>query len=144
MNRFARFGVVLVLILGCLGWFGVTQPAMANGYQWSVGAVEFPVLAEVGRLNLADDALDEVYGAKIDLNNTDVRAFRRLRGLYPTLAKILVKHSPYERVEDILQLSELTDKQRTFLQDNLDLFIVNPPVEAFVEGQDRINPGIYR
>lgn len=145
MNRCIRLSTIIALMIGFLSWIGFPQQAMAARFNSSSVLKSAPVvLAAVERRNAADDNLDEVYGNKIDLNNTNIRAFRQYRGLYPTLARILVENAPYDKVEDILEISELTERQREFLQANLNVFTVNRPVEAFVQGQDRINPGFYK
>ena len=100
---------------------------------------------EVGGLrNRADETLADVYGDKIDLNNTNVRAFQNYRGLYPTLASKVIKNAPYKKVEDVLKIKGLGEHQIQLLQDNLNNFTVNEPESLFNEGDDRINPGIYR
>jgi len=138
MVQFRRLlALVTLLIVGLGVWFGDPHAAIAAGFKDMV-------LATTALRNKADAGLDIVYGDKIDLNNTDVRSFRKYPGMYPTLARILVKHSPYEQVEDILDVRELSQQQKAFLASKLDLFTVSPPIDAFVAGQDRINPGIYR
>ena len=65
---------------------------------------------EVGRLrNQADETSADVYGDKIDLNNTNVRDFQNYRGLYPTLASKVIKNAPYENVEDVLKIQGLVE-----------------------------------
>lgn len=92
--------------------------------------------------NDADAKLKQI-GNKIDLNNTNIQAFRDLRGFYPTLASKIIKNSPYDKVEDVLNIPDLSERQKERLQENLDKFIVTEPEEAFIEGADRINPGVY-
>ncbi|NJK61093.1 MAG: photosystem II oxygen evolving complex protein PsbU [Oscillatoriales cyanobacterium SM2_1_8] len=79
---------------------------------------------------------------KIDLNNANIASFRRLRGMYPTLAKILVQHAPYERVEDIFAIPELSDRQKTTLQSHVELFTLRRPDNAL--NRERINNASYR
>jgi photosystem II PsbU protein len=83
-------------------------------------------------------------GRKLDLNNTNVRAFTQYPGMYPTLARMIVKNAPFDEVEDVLNMPNLTDRQKEILQANLDKFTVTQPDDAFVEGGDRFNNGIYR
>lgn len=80
---------------------------------------------------------------KIDVNNTNVRAFSQYRGLYPTLAGIIVKNAPYDSVKDVLNIEGLSDRQKQVLQANLDNFVINDVQGALVEGGDRYNNGIY-
>lgn len=143
MKRLLRLLTVVSLMIGCLGWLGQTQPAIAASWT-DVTFRSTPVLAaETSLRNRVDAKLGEV-GYKIDLNNTNVRAFRQFPGMYPNLAGKVVKNAPYEKVEDVLEISGLSDRQKELLQANLDKFTVTPIESAFVEGDDRINNGVYR
>lgn len=143
MKRLARWLTVLSLLVGCLGWLGSTQQAIAANLT-GITLNASPVLAaETSIRNTVDDKLRDV-GYKIDLNNTNVRAFMQYPGMYPTLAKAIVKNAPYQKVEDIFNLPGLTDRQKEVLQANLDKFVVTDPENAMVEGGDRFNNGIYR
>ncbi len=93
--------------------------------------------------NNADAMLETEFGAKLDLNNTNVRAFRKLRGFYPTLAQKIVRNAPYEAVEDVLKIKGLSETQKQRLKDNLDKFTVVPVTDVFTEGDTRLNNGIY-
>ncbi|MGA7932575.1 MAG: photosystem II complex extrinsic protein PsbU, partial [Kovacikia sp.] len=48
------------------------------------------------------------FGQKIDLNNSNIRAFQSYSGLYPTLARLIIQHAPYKQVEDVLKIPDLT------------------------------------
>ncbi len=142
MKGLVRLLTVFTLLLGCWGWLGTNQTAQAvsfNSFAWP----QVPVLA-VERLNRADAKLATEFGKKIDLNNTNVRAFQQYPGLYPTLAKKIIKNAPYQKVEDVLELEGLSDRQKQTLQANLDKFTVTELEPAFNEGDDRFNNGIYR
>lgn len=142
MKRLVGVVMALGLAIGCLGWFGMSQPAAAaNLSRLSITAS--PVLAAEIR-NRADDKLATDFGKKIDLNNTNVRAFTQYPGLYPTLAREIVKNAPFDNVDDVLDLPGLTERQKEVLRANLDKFTVSPPEDTFVEGGDRFNNGIYR
>jgi photosystem II PsbU protein len=93
--------------------------------------------------NTADAKLGTDFGKKIDLNNTNVRAFRKYPGLYPTLARKIVDNAPYQSVEDVLDLPELSDTQKDLLQKNLDNFTITSTDDTFTEGGDRYNNGYY-
>jgi photosystem II PsbU protein len=138
----ARLLTVFSLLLGCWGWLGTTQIAQAASFS-SLAFPQVPVLA-IERQNRADEKLATEFGKKIDLNNTNVRAFQQFPGLYPTLAKKIIKNAPYQKVEDVLNLSGLSDRQKQSLQANLDNFTVTEYEPAFNEGDDRFNNGIYR
>lgn len=93
--------------------------------------------------NAADEKRREA-GNKIDLNNAPVRAFISLRGMYPTLASKIVNNSPYQSVEDIFNIPDLSDRQKETLREYVDLFTVTDPSTALNYGFDRINNGIYK
>jgi photosystem II PsbU protein len=137
-----RLFTVFTLLLGCWGTLGTTQTAQAVSFN-SFAGNQVPVLA-VARQNKADEKLGTDFGKKIDLNNTNIAAFQKYPGLYPTLAKKIIKNAPYKKVEDVLNLAKLSDKQKTLLQANLDNFTVTEFEPNFNEGDDRINNGIYR
>jgi photosystem II PsbU protein len=149
MKRLFRWLSVLSLLIGCLGWLGTPNALAADraGLSWDSLMTPSPIVAaaETGELrNKVSDKMSTSYGKKLDLNNTNLRAFRELQGMYPTLAGLLVKNAPYEKVEDVLDLPGLTEKQIELLRSNLDNFTVTDVEEALVEGADRINNGIYR
>jgi photosystem II PsbU protein len=142
MKRLVGMIMALGLVMGCLGWFGQTPSAMAaNLNSVSFGAA--PVVAMKVR-NVMDDKLATEFGQKIDLNNTNIRAFMDYPGLYPTLARAITKNAPFEKVEDVLSMPGLTERQKDVLQANMSNFTVSPPEAALTEGGDRFNNGIYR
>nr|WP_174764005.1 photosystem II complex extrinsic protein PsbU [Anabaena sp. UHCC 0253] len=137
-----RLFTVFTLLLSCWGMLGTTQTAQAASFNSFVGN-QVPVLA-IARQNKADLKLGTEFGKKIDLNNTNIAAFQQYPGLYPTLAKKIIANAPYEKVEDVLNLPGLSDKQKQRLQTNLEKFTVTEYEPNFNEGDDRINNGIYR
>lgn len=143
MKRLVRLLTVLSLLVGCMGWLGLPQQAMASPLA-NVTLQSSPVLlAEASYRNAADDKLSTEFGKKIDLNNTHIRAFRQYRGMYPTLAGKVIDNAPYEKVEDVLDIPGLSERQKNLLQANLDNFTVTEADVTFVEGGDRYNPGVY-
>ncbi len=150
MKRLIGVLTVLCMLVGCLGWFGMPQTALAanldnlTGYQLQHVAIAPTLLAAEAIRDVVGEKLSSEYGKKLDLNNTNVRSFRQYAGLYPTLAGLIVKNAPYKSVEDVLAIAGLTDKQKAVLQSNLDNFTVTDVEDALVEGSDRINNGIYR
>lgn len=146
MKRLIRFLTMLSLLVGLMGWLGVSQPALAanaSNFTWRT----VPILAVESQATLrnrADAKLATEFGKKIDLNNTNVRSFQKYPGLYPTLAKKIIANAPYESVEDVLNIEGLSDRQKEILQANLDNFAVTEVESAFTEGDDRYNNGIYR
>ncbi|MDJ1180152.1 photosystem II complex extrinsic protein PsbU [Roseofilum sp. BLCC_M91] len=127
--------VILIATLMTLN----TAPATAGSWQVLSGQ---PILAEVDVRNKADDKLAEI-GDRIDLNNSSVRSFLDLKGFYPVLATKIVNNGPYEKVEDVLNIPGLSDRQKARLEANLDQFTVTEPTEAFVYGQNNVNNGNY-
>ena len=147
MKKLMRLLTILTLMVGCMGWLSVPQQAIAANLSSVIRPV--PVLAAVEaettvRRNRADAKLDTEFGTKIDLNNTNVRAFQKYPGLYPTLARTLIKNAPYQKVEDVLDIEGLSERQKQVLQGNLDHFTVSEVESVFTEGDDRFNNGIYR
>ena len=142
MKTFVRLLTIFSLLLGSWGWLGTTQIATAANIN-SVGFEQVPVLA-ILRQNRADAKLGTAFGQKVDLNNTNVRAFQQFPGMYPTLAKKIVVNAPYKNVEDVLDLPGLSDRQKQLLQANLDKFAVTELEAIFNSGDDRFNNGIYR
>lgn len=141
MKGLVRLLTVFSLLLGCWGWLGTTEPAQAVSFN-SFAFPQLPVLA-VGQ-NKADAKLGTEFGKKLDLNNTNIRAFQEYPGLYPTLARKIINNAPYQKVEDVLHIQGLSDRQKATLQANLDKFTVTDLEPAFNEGDDRFNNGIYR
>lgn len=144
MKRLMRLLTVLMLV-GYVGLLSLSSSAIAADFS-SVTLRPVSVLAVEStavRRNRADAKLAQ-FGNKIDLNNTNVRAFQRYPGMYPNLAKKIIKNAPYENVEDVLEISGLSDRQKEVLQANLDKFTVTDVESAFTEGDDRYNNGIYR
>jgi photosystem II PsbU protein len=135
-----RLLTVFSLVIGCWGWVGtqVVQAANLHSLAWP----QVSILA-VGQ-NKADAKLGTDFGKKVDLNNTNIRAFQQYPGLYPTLAKKIIANAPYSKVEDVLNIPGLSERQKQTLQANLDNFTVTEYEAVFNEGDDRFNNGIYR
>ena len=135
-----RFSVLTVLLISCLTMMSWFQPVEASALTVSSS----PLIGETVYRNAADDKLSGEYGQKIDLNNTNIFAFTELRGLYPTVASKVVKNAPYDSVDDVLNIPDLSAHQKELLQDNLDSFTVSDPTDALVGGADRYNNGVYK
>jgi photosystem II PsbU protein len=123
MKRLVQVAIAFCLCLACA--FGTVAPS------WAAGS------------NSADAKLGTEFGKKIDLNNTNVRAFRKYPGLYPTLARKIVDGAPYKSVDDVLNIPDLSDSQKANLEKNLENFTITAADDTFVEGGDRINNGYY-
>ena len=141
MKWFLRLFVVVSLCVTSWVGFGDAS-AMAARFDLNLnsamvmGAVNGP----------ADAALAKIYGETIDLNNTNISSYKEYRGLYPTLAKKLLANAPYESVDEILSIPNLSDRQKKTLTKYLDegLFSVSPVNVVFTQGDDRINNGVYK
>ncbi|NEQ48079.1 MAG: photosystem II complex extrinsic protein PsbU [Leptolyngbya sp. SIOISBB] len=134
---------VIGLVLGVLVWLGLgfNQPAIAQRL-WPNQPELTNIAAQIWR-NPVDERLGKV-STKLDLNNANVLAFRRYPGLYPTLARKIIRNAPFDTVEDVLNIPGLSDREIDLLKANLDNFVVMPSEPALTEGGDRINPGIYK
>ena len=135
MKNLFRLLAVIALIIGSF-WGKVPAQAL------NLTSIALPSLP-VAVLNAADAKLTTEFGAKIDLNNSDIRDFRDLRGFYPNLAGKIIKNAPYQEVEDVLNIPGLSATQKERLQANLEKFTVTEPYKEFIEGDDRFNPGVY-
>jgi photosystem II PsbU protein len=80
--------------------------------------------------------------SKIDLNNSNINAFRRLRGFYPTLGRVIIENAPYSSLDDVLNISGLSEKQKQLIRDNASEFTLKRPDESM--GRERINNSSYR
>ena len=141
MKRLVSLLISVMVLLGW--WLSPAQPAQALGLN-GTAMNAITLLAERPLRNAVDAKLSTEYGSKLDLNNTNVQNFRKYPGLYPTLAGKIVQNAPFNRVEDVLDMPGLTDKQVQVLKDNLDNFTVTVPDPALVEGADRFNIGVSK
>ncbi len=139
MKRLLGITIALLLVVGSWGFAGAS-PAQASDLNIFT-LQSSPILAV--RRNIADDKRLELERGKLDLNNSHVRQFRELRGFYPNLASKIIQNAPYEKVEDVLEIPGLSERQRERLQANLDKFIVTAPDPSMNAGDDRYNPGVY-
>lgn len=142
MKRLIRLLPVFVLLLACLGNVPRAQAADLTDLLWQSSPV---LVAEAPVRNEADDKLAEIKN-KIDLNNTNLRAFMNYRGFYPTLGSKIINYAkkhPYEQVEDVLNIPGLSDRQKERLQANMENFTVTPKSNVYNEGDERLNNGIY-
>jgi photosystem II PsbU protein len=141
MKRLAGVLMAVALLFSCLGWLGISDAVASPS---SPIFAPMPVLvAETGPRNAVDDKRKEI-GYRIDLNNTNIRAFQGIPGMYPGIARLVLKYAPFESVDDVLDIAEMTDRQKDVFRANLDKFIVTTPDDALTEGGDRFNNGIYR
>ena len=118
------------MLVSCLGLLNWTQSALAEEF----GIPSSRILAAKTETELKLCAESNV---KIDLNNANVNAFTDCPGFYPGLARLIVKNSPYQKVEEVLNISELTPRQKNLLQANLNSFEVT---ESKVPLEQRMPP----
>jgi len=156
MKRFLNWILIVSLVVVSIGGLVTPQSAWALPFPETTRVSASTFLLKPTALlaaeaegaesirNVMDDKLSTEFGKKIDLNNTNVRAFLRYPGLYPTLAGLIIQNAPYEKVEEVLEIPNLTSRQKEILEKNLKNFTVTEPEAALVEGGDRFNNGIYR
>lgn len=130
---------ILAAVLLIIGSWGFASAAQAS----ETGLFTVQSSALLARVNTADAKRKELIQGKLDLNNSDVREFRKLRGFYPNLASKIIQNAPYESVEDVLEIPGLSDSQLERLQANLDEFFVTDMEASMNAGGDRYNPGLY-
>ncbi|MBD2178124.1 photosystem II oxygen evolving complex protein PsbU [Pseudanabaena sp. FACHB-1998] len=126
MKALIRFSVLLVAIAsiwttGFLGSFG-SNAAFAE--------------------DLAPTNFYTQDNSKIDLNNANINAFRQVRGVYPTLGRIIIENAPYKSFDEVLNIAGLTEAQKELLKANADMFSLKKPDESL--GRERINNANYR
>lgn len=141
MKWFLRLFVVVSLCVTSWVGFGDAS-AMAARFDLNLNSAMV-----MGVTNgAADDALDEIYGETIDLNNTNISSYKEHRGLYPTLAKKLIANGPYTSPDQILSVPGLSERQKKTLTKYLNegLFSVTPRNVIFTQGDDIINNGVYK
>ena len=120
VNRLLSF--VIVSLISGLIWIGWIQPATAYSMNFQ------PSLAAVGQSANVPENLCVDTGQKIDLNNANLMAFMDCPGFYPNLARSIVQQGPYDQVEDVLNISDISKQQKQLLEANLDFFTVSTPV----------------
>jgi len=81
-------------------------------------------------------------GAQVDLNNANVRAYLRMKGMYPGAAGKIVTHGPYKTVGDVYNIPGLTAGEKDVIKKYESRFVVGKPAPEYVI--DRINNGLYR
>ncbi len=136
MKKFVGIIVALFLVIGSWGFVGTAQATEMETFN-----IQSPML--LARINTADAKRKELVKGKLDLNNSDVREFRRLPGFYPGLASKIIQNAPYTEVEDVLNIPGLSDSQIERLQANIDEFFVTDVEASMNAGGDRYNPGLY-
>ena len=122
--------VFCLMIVSCLGLLSWTQSALAEEFG-------IPLSKIIAAKTETPMKLCTESNVKIDLNNANVNAFTDCPGFYPTLARLIVKNSPYQKVEEVLNIPQLTARQKNLLQANLNSFEVT---ESIVPPEQRMPP----
>ena len=136
MKRFLGIATALLLIVGSWGFASTAQAS-------DMGLFTVHSSSLLARVNTSDAKRTELIKGKLDLNNSDVREFRRLRGFYPGLASKIIQNAPYSTIDDVLDIPGLSDSQMKRLQANMDEFFITDVEASMTAGGDRYNPGLY-
>ena len=112
------------VLIGCFGLLATPQVTSAASFEGQPVKI---LAVESSLSSLENKSLCTLDGQKIDLNNANLIAFTDCPGFYPTLAKSIVINGPYQNVEDVLTIPELSDRQKERLVANLDRFMVSDP-----------------
>lgn len=132
MKRLIRwFSLLSLIIITGLGLFGWSQSVAAAIYP------HYPVPVLAAATSPSDTEICPQFEQKIDLNNANIVAFQDCRGFYPTLATMIVKNGPYQKVEDVLKIPGLSDRQKALLKSQLKNFTVS---EATMPLERRMPP----
>ncbi|AFY73718.1 Photosystem II 12 kDa extrinsic protein (PsbU) [Synechococcus sp. PCC 7502] len=123
MKAVVSFSIVALLAILTLCTFGISGNA--------VNANELP------KTNFI-----KVDSSKIDLNNSNINAFKKISGFYPTLGRILIQNAPYKSLDDVLNIPGLTEAQQQKIKDNADKFTLYQPDNSL--NRERYNNSLYR
>jgi photosystem II PsbU protein len=123
MKALVRFSIIALLAIAILCNFGIQVNA--------VSAVELP----------KTDVL-KADSTTIDLNNSNINAFKKISGFYPTLGRLLIQNAPYRSLDDVLNIAGLTEAQQQKIKDNADKFVLNQPDNSL--NRERYNNSLYR
>ncbi len=139
-----QIAFVLAIFGLCLGFMGLPYNyAQASNLSLTTWTSTSILAVESGKINKADKKLGEIGGDQLDLNNSPLRSFRKYRGMFPTIASMIVDNAPYDKVEDVLKMPGLTESQKQLLKNNLKNFKVTSTSDDFNEGNYRLNTGSY-
>ncbi len=141
MKRFIRWSTLLVVFFSAVFGLADLKPVQALPLDGAFGAR--PVLAVTSSANEADAKRAEVKD-KVDLNNSGVRSFLDMPGMYPTIARKIIANAPYESMDDVYDIPGLSQRQKETIGKYAERFTVTSQSEALTYGGDRINNGIYR
>lgn len=118
------FGLIFLTCLSLILW----PRHRAVSAEIQSQSINYLNAAEVQQVAESTSCMPE--GQKIDLNNANALVFMDCPGYYPTLAKEIITHSPYDSVEGVLDIPDLNPQQQQLLQGKLDIFTVTEPKTA--------------
>ena len=124
MKKLGQWMIILsILLISCWGFLGWTQSVLAVSMD-----IESKTMLAVTTVLPKEIKLCTESKEKIDLNNANLVAFTDCPGFYPTLAQLILENGPYQKIEDVLNIPDLTPRQKQLLTANLDSFSITPPV----------------
>jgi photosystem II PsbU protein len=123
MKAVVRFSIIALCAIAILCTFG------------------FPVNA-VNANELPKTNVIKIDSSTIDLNNSNINAFKKISGFYPTLGRILIQNAPYSSLDDVLNIAGLTEAQQQKIKDNADKFTLFQPDNSL--NRERYNNSLYR
>ena len=122
--------IFCLILVGCWGLPNQTQSSLAGGFD--IQPVRILAAKTETPIPLCAES-----NVKIDLNNANANAFTDCPGFYPNLARLIIENSPYQQVEDVLNIPDLSDRQQDLLRANLNSFQVT---ESTVPLSQRMPP----
>ena len=125
-NLLRSLSIFSLMLITCLVFLGAPQSVLAGNLTIQAATIE--TIATKLPQATSEKLCPEFVGTPIDLNNANIIAFKDCRGFYPNLAKLIVQHSPYQEVEDVLEIPGLSERQKKLLKSQLVNFEVTPPV----------------
>jgi photosystem II PsbU protein len=78
----------------------------------------------------------------IDVNNSNIRVYQKLPGMYPNAAGKVVTNAPYKNKDDMYAKAKFTAKEAEFVKKYDSRFIYLEPRPEYII--DNINNGLYR
>ena len=76
----------------------------------------------------------------VDVNNANVRAYLKLRGMYPAVAGKIASNGPYASVADLYNIPGLSSAEKDIIKKYESKFVAKKPSADYVI--DRINNGL--
>lgn len=109
----------------------------------SAAGIAVGVFGVVGPANAIRDYENIEYlggGSIVDVNNANVRAYIKLRGMYPSVAGKIASNGPYASVADLYNIPGLSSAEKDIIKKYESRFVAKKPSADYVI--DRINNGL--